>query len=85
VRTVLNVRTVLVARALKVTELPPLDTLWLAAELSVFLHAQPKIDLPQRLAATCAEIAAGDNRRLDRAARWLEVYEVLTAPLSEAR
>jgi hypothetical protein len=61
------------------------DTLWLAAELSVFLHAQPKIDLPQRLAATCAEIAAGDNRRLDRAARWLEVYEVLTAPLSEAR
>jgi hypothetical protein len=56
------------------------DALWLAAELSVFLHAEPAFDLRKRLAEASSEIAAGNNRRLDRTARWLDVYEVLTKP-----
>jgi len=56
------------------------DALWLAAELSVFLHAPPAFDITTRLANTCAEIATGQNRRLARTARWLEVYEVLIRP-----
>lgn len=57
-----------------------IDAIWLAAELSVFLHAQPTFDLRARLTAARDEIAAGDNRRLDRLARWLEVYDALAAP-----
>jgi tetratricopeptide (TPR) repeat protein len=56
------------------------DALWLAAEVAVFLHAQPSFDLGARLDSARSEIAAGHDRHLGRLARWLEVYGVLASP-----
>jgi len=56
------------------------DAIWLAAELAVFLQAQPSFDLRKRLDGARSEIAAGNDRRLRRLAGWLEVYGVLVSP-----
>ena len=57
-----------------------LDVIWLASQLVALAHVQPTFDVRQRLGTARAAIAASNNRRLDRVARWLEVYDVLVTP-----
>ncbi len=57
-----------------------IDVIWLASELTALVHVQPTFDVHKRLAAARADISTRHDRRLDRVARWLEVYDVLISP-----
>ena len=62
------------ARAHGVSDKDQLDVLWLAAELTVSMGTTLVADLPKRITAASAELAARREPALQRYARWFEVY-----------
>ncbi len=65
------------ARVHGVYDQDQLDVLWLAAHLSISMHAELVPDLPKRLAAASAELDRRHEPALGSYARWFEVYEPL--------
>jgi hypothetical protein len=68
------------ARANGVRDREQLDVLWLAAELTVSMGETLVGDLPQRIDAAQAEIAARREPSLRAYGRWFEVYGPLVTP-----
>jgi hypothetical protein len=67
-------------RANGVSDREPLDVLWLAAELTVSMGRTLVADLPRRIAAAAAELAARREPSLRSYGRWFEIYGPLVAP-----
>ena len=62
------------AQARGVSDKEQLDVLWLAAELTVSMGETLVLDLPKRIEAASAEIAARREPSLRSYERWLEIY-----------
>jgi hypothetical protein len=67
-------------RANGVTDREELDVLWLAAELTVSTGATLVADLPTRIEAASAEMAARRDPRFRSYQRWFEIYGPLVTP-----
>jgi hypothetical protein len=68
------------ARANGVSDKEQIDVLWLAAELTVSMGGTLVADLPKRIAAALAEMAARREPSLQSYERWFEIYGPLVAP-----
>jgi hypothetical protein len=73
------------ARADGLYDKEQLDVLWLAAELTVSMGVTLATDLPRRLEAASADLAARRQPSLRPYARWFEVYGPLVAPSGVGR
>jgi cellulose synthase operon protein C len=69
-------------RAKGVSDRGQLDVLWLAVELTVSMRAPLVTDLPGRVAAAAAEIAARHEPSLRSYAGWFEIYAPLVSPVA---
>jgi cellulose synthase operon protein C len=69
------------ARANGVTHREELDVLWLAAELTVSLRTTLVADLPKRIDAASAELAARREPSLRSYQAWFEIYGPLVQPV----
>jgi hypothetical protein len=69
------------ARAHGVSDKEQLDVLWLAASLTVSMGGPLVADLPKRIEAASAEIAARREPSLRSYERWLEIYGPLVTRL----
>jgi hypothetical protein len=67
-------------RANGVSDKEQLDVLWLAARLTVSMSATLVADLPKRIEATSAEMAARREPSLRSYERWFEIYGPLVSP-----
>ena len=68
------------ARANGVSDKEQLDVLWLAAELTVSMGGTLVADLPKRIEAASAEMAARREPSLRSYERWFEIYGPLVTP-----
>ncbi len=73
------------ARAHGVTDKDQLDVLWLAAELTVSMHAPLVPDLAKRMEAASAEMAKRGDPALRVHQRWFEIYGPLVSPVTAAQ
>jgi hypothetical protein len=62
------------ARAHGVSDKEQLDVLWLTAELTVSVGGPLVVNLPKRIEAAAAELAARREPSLKSYERWLEIY-----------
>jgi WD40 repeat protein len=72
------------ARAKGVSDKDQLDVLWLAAELTVATGGMLVPDLPHRIEAASADMAARREPSLRSYERWFEIYGPLVTPVGES-
>jgi hypothetical protein len=72
------------SRANGVSDKEQLDVLWLAAELTVSIGRTLVADLPKRIEAASAEMAARREPSLRSYQRWFEIYGPLLTPVGRS-